>query len=77
MECVEKIIKKDWSHPLTGAKLKERDIIPLQRVITVALSYDDLTFLMMMSMICFGKAEMLLNNMGHIVIHSVCIYSIV
>ncbi|PSN34452.1 Nitric oxide synthase-interacting protein [Blattella germanica] len=35
MECVEKIIKKDWIHPLTGAKLKESDIIPLQRVITV------------------------------------------
>jgi hypothetical protein len=33
MECVEKIIKKDWSHPLTGEKLKEQDIIPLQRVI--------------------------------------------
>jgi hypothetical protein len=32
MECVEKIIKKDWSHPLTGDKLKEQDIIPLQRV---------------------------------------------
>ncbi|XP_028172749.1 nitric oxide synthase-interacting protein homolog [Ostrinia furnacalis] len=31
MECVEKIIKKDWTHPLTGDKLKEKDIIPLQR----------------------------------------------
>ncbi|XP_047545854.1 nitric oxide synthase-interacting protein homolog [Vanessa atalanta] len=31
MECVEKIIKKDWLHPLTGEKLKEKDIIPLQR----------------------------------------------
>lgn len=40
MDCVEKIIKKDWTHPLTGEKLKERDIIPLQRVITVAL-FDD------------------------------------
>jgi nitric oxide synthase-interacting protein len=37
MECVEKIIKKDWCHPLTGEKLKEQDIIPLQRVITVTL----------------------------------------
>jgi hypothetical protein len=35
MECVEKIIKKDWCHPLTGGKLKEGDIIPLQRVITL------------------------------------------
>lgn len=31
MECVEKIIKKDWLHPLTGDKLKEKDIIALQR----------------------------------------------
>lgn len=31
MECVEKIIKKDWIHPLTSEKLKEKDIIPLQR----------------------------------------------
>uniref|UniRef100_A0A0K8TR47 Nitric oxide synthase-interacting protein homolog n=1 Tax=Tabanus bromius TaxID=304241 RepID=A0A0K8TR47_TABBR len=31
MECVEKIIKKDWVHPLTSEKLREKDIIPLQR----------------------------------------------
>ncbi|XP_061706239.1 nitric oxide synthase-interacting protein homolog [Cydia pomonella] len=31
MECVENLIKKDWVHPLTGDKLKEKDIIPLQR----------------------------------------------
>ncbi|GLV32222.1 uncharacterized protein CBL_11821 [Carabus blaptoides fortunei] len=31
MECVEKIIKKDWIHPLTSEKLKEKDIIPMQR----------------------------------------------
>lgn len=31
MECVEKLIKKDWIHPLTNAKLEESDIIPLQR----------------------------------------------
>lgn len=30
MECVEKIIKKDWIHPLTSEKLTEKDIIPLQ-----------------------------------------------
>lgn len=30
MECVEKIIKKDWIHPLTNTKLTEKDIIPLQ-----------------------------------------------
>lgn len=31
VECVEKIIKKDWSHPLTGQSLKEKDIIYIQR----------------------------------------------
>ncbi|XP_054289513.1 nitric oxide synthase-interacting protein homolog [Macrosteles quadrilineatus] len=31
MECVEKLIKKDWIHPLTNEKLTEKDIIPLQR----------------------------------------------
>ncbi|XP_055315400.1 nitric oxide synthase-interacting protein homolog [Sitodiplosis mosellana] len=31
MECVEKLIKKDMLHPLTNTKLKEKDIIPLQR----------------------------------------------
>jgi len=30
MDCVEKIIKKDWLHPLTGDKLTEKDIIQLQ-----------------------------------------------
>ena len=34
MECVEKIIKKDWIHPLTGDKLTEKDIILLQRVMS-------------------------------------------
>jgi len=32
MECFEKLIKKDWLHPLNGDKLTEKDIIPLQRV---------------------------------------------
>ncbi|KAL1116990.1 hypothetical protein AAG570_004318 [Ranatra chinensis] len=31
MECIEKIIKKDWIHPLTGEKLTEKDIIPMER----------------------------------------------
>ena len=31
VECVEKIIKKDMSHPLTGQALKESDIIYLHR----------------------------------------------
>uniref|UniRef100_I3K3W6 Nitric oxide synthase-interacting protein n=1 Tax=Oreochromis niloticus TaxID=8128 RepID=I3K3W6_ORENI len=30
-ECVEKLIKKDMTDPLTGDKLSEKDIIPLQR----------------------------------------------
>ncbi|KAJ3600388.1 hypothetical protein NHX12_031373 [Muraenolepis orangiensis] len=30
-ECVEKLIKKDMLDPITGDKLRERDIIPLQR----------------------------------------------
>lgn len=33
MECVEKIIKKDWINPLDSTKLTEADIISLQRVI--------------------------------------------
>ena len=32
MECVEKLIKKDMINPLSGATLKESDIIPLQKV---------------------------------------------
>nr|CAG4640973.1 EOG090X08E0 [Eulimnadia texana] len=31
MDCVEKIIKKDMTHPLTGQSLKDSDIIVLQR----------------------------------------------
>eukprot|EP00092_Neocalanus_flemingeri_P004019 GFUD01004326.1.p1 GENE.GFUD01004326.1~~GFUD01004326.1.p1 ORF type:complete len:303 (-),score=80.19 GFUD01004326.1:113-1021(-) len=31
MECVEKIIKKDWQHPLTGQTLTQKDIIPIGR----------------------------------------------
>nr|CAG4638539.1 EOG090X08E0 [Cyclestheria hislopi] len=31
LDCVEKIIKKDMIHPLTGGKLKDKDIIVLQR----------------------------------------------
>lgn len=30
MECVEKLIKKDMLHPITGDKLTEKDIIPMQ-----------------------------------------------
>jgi nitric oxide synthase-interacting protein len=32
MDCVERIIKKDWLHPITGDGITEKDIIPLQRV---------------------------------------------
>jgi len=31
VECVNKIIKKDWTHPLTGQSLEEKDIIYVQR----------------------------------------------
>ncbi|KAH8250608.1 nitric oxide synthase-interacting protein homolog [Drosophila serrata] len=31
MECVERLIRKDMIHPLTDRKLKDKDIIPLQR----------------------------------------------
>lgn len=31
VECVEKIIKKDMIHPLTGQKLQDEDLIYLQR----------------------------------------------
>ncbi|XP_076289278.1 nitric oxide synthase-interacting protein homolog [Lasioglossum baleicum] len=31
IECVEKILKKDWINPLDSTKLSEADIIPLQR----------------------------------------------
>lgn len=32
MECVEKLIKKDMMDPISGDKLIDKDIIPLQRV---------------------------------------------
>ncbi|KAH8368121.1 hypothetical protein KR084_007334 [Drosophila pseudotakahashii] len=31
MECVERLIRKDMIHPLTDRKLKDKDIIPMQR----------------------------------------------
>lgn len=34
-ECVEKLIRKDMMDPVTGDKLSDRDIIPLQRVCNV------------------------------------------
>lgn len=32
LDCVEKLVKKDMLHPITGAKLTDKDIIVLQRV---------------------------------------------
>lgn len=32
LECVEKLIKKDMMDPVSGDKLSDRDIIPMQRV---------------------------------------------
>lgn len=40
-ECYEKLIKKDMVHPLTGEKLKEKDIIHLQRGGTGFSSVND------------------------------------
>jgi len=31
VECFEKVVKKDWIHPLTGSKLREKDVIFMQR----------------------------------------------
>ncbi|XP_032685434.1 nitric oxide synthase-interacting protein homolog [Odontomachus brunneus] len=41
MECVEKLIKKDWINPLDNSKLKPSDIIPLQRGGTGYASVND------------------------------------
>ncbi|XP_017032093.1 nitric oxide synthase-interacting protein homolog [Drosophila kikkawai] len=41
MECVERLIKKDMIHPLTNDKLKDKDIIPLQRGGTGFASTND------------------------------------
>lgn len=41
LECVEKLIKKDWIHPLTSQKMSEKDIIIMQRVLDMfAESFD-------------------------------------
>jgi len=32
MECIEKILKRDWIDPTNGKKFTEKDIVPLQRV---------------------------------------------
>jgi nitric oxide synthase-interacting protein len=37
VECVDKIIRKDMRHPLTGQSLKEKEIIPIQ--VRTALGY--------------------------------------
>lgn len=40
MECVEKLIKPDMTNPITGAKLRDKDIIAMQRVgIAIAIRY--------------------------------------
>jgi len=31
MTCVEKFVKKDWTCPISGKKLKPKDVIELQR----------------------------------------------
>lgn len=41
MDCVEKLIKPTWTHPLTNEKLSEKDIILLQRGGTGFASAND------------------------------------
>ncbi|XP_060811195.1 nitric oxide synthase-interacting protein homolog [Bombus pascuorum] len=41
MECIEKIIRKDWINPLDSTELTEADIIPLQRGGTGYSSVND------------------------------------
>ncbi|XP_011879752.1 PREDICTED: nitric oxide synthase-interacting protein homolog [Vollenhovia emeryi] len=41
MECVEKLIKKDWINPLDNSKLTPSDIVPLQRGGTGYASVND------------------------------------
>ena len=38
MECVEKLIKKDMLCPISGKKLKDSDIIPLNRVSSMLIT---------------------------------------
>lgn len=67
MECVEKIIKKDWIHPLTGEKLTEKDIIPLQRVsnFTIIWPYGlFFKFCTYFMLIKFGNHSSLVNEKG-------------
>jgi hypothetical protein len=40
MECYEKIIKKDMIDPLNGAKMTEKDVIPLERVSFLIMTHD-------------------------------------
>jgi len=42
LECYEKLVKKDMLHPLTGDKLREKDIIMLQRGGTGFASVNDI-----------------------------------
>lgn len=44
MECVEKLIKPDMVCPITGQKLKESDIIIMERVSCRILSFIPVTY---------------------------------
>lgn len=66
MECFEKLIKKDWLHPLTGEKLTDQDIIPLQRVriiIYYIVKYYIFIYILLLSFllgwngVCHNKCE--------------------
>lgn len=58
MECVEKLIKKDMIHPLTSTKLKEKDIIPLQRVSLIVIFYTIFELTIFGFLHCFYRVEL-------------------
>lgn len=64
LECFEKIIKKDWIHPLTSTKLKEKDVIFMQRVSVLYENSININFyyfreeLVMLKQILTWKANM-------------------
>jgi len=43
LECVEKLIRTDMVDPVTGDKLREKDIIMLQRVSASIHPFDELS----------------------------------
>lgn len=65
MECVEKLIKKDMIHPLTSIKLKEKDIIPLQRVSIIDLHQSIVTFIYSLSIFPWTRVGRAIHKRIH------------